>query len=159
MYTHKHNLLNSSLFQDNKQVELFLLVMCDSNSMPSSTSPFLCPTKTQLITPHPKPDDQVEDELHRWPTPNEVMKQNLIINTRKNKYHICSFLSFPFLLYEVTSRLLSLYRVTCKTSTTKSPFEYEFIRAYRSLSTENALNISSNKCYLVCVQTNTKMFV
>ncbi|XP_057442394.1 protein DETOXIFICATION 48-like [Lotus japonicus] len=49
--------------------------MCDSNSMPSSTSPFLCPTKTQLITPHPKPDDQVEDELHRWPTPNEAIAE------------------------------------------------------------------------------------
>lgn len=45
--------------------------MC--NPKPSSASPFL--------TPHTKvvdhfPDDQVQDELHRWPTPNEVMKQN-----------------------------------------------------------------------------------
>lgn len=50
---------------------------------PSSTSPFLCPTKTNLITPNPKllinnpHDDEVQDqnELHRWPTPNEVMRE------------------------------------------------------------------------------------
>ncbi|XP_004501069.1 protein DETOXIFICATION 48-like [Cicer arietinum] len=50
---------------------------------PSSTSPFLCPTKTNLITPNPKllinnpHDDEVQDqnELHRWPTPNEVIEE------------------------------------------------------------------------------------
>ncbi|CAL0319273.1 unnamed protein product [Lupinus luteus] len=40
----------------------------------------LCPTKTHLITPYPKlmkphHDDQVQDELHRWPTPNEVLEE------------------------------------------------------------------------------------
>ncbi|KAK7282934.1 hypothetical protein RIF29_12064 [Crotalaria pallida] len=41
-----------------------------------------CPTKTHLITPYPKlmnspppDDDQVQDELHRWPTPNEVIEE------------------------------------------------------------------------------------
>ncbi|KAK7351531.1 hypothetical protein VNO77_11063 [Canavalia gladiata] len=50
--------------------------MC--NPKPSS---FPCPTKPHLVTPEPKlinhpPDDhQVEDELHRWPTPNEVLEE------------------------------------------------------------------------------------
>ncbi|KAJ1391963.1 Multi antimicrobial extrusion protein [Sesbania bispinosa] len=40
----------------------------------------MCPTKTQLITPDPKvmnhpPDDEVQDELHKWPTPNEVIAE------------------------------------------------------------------------------------
>lgn len=57
--------------------------MC--NPKPSSpTSPFLSPTKTHLINPHTKDpysnptldDDHVQDELHRWPTLKEVMKQN-----------------------------------------------------------------------------------
>ncbi|XP_027333598.1 protein DETOXIFICATION 48-like [Abrus precatorius] len=52
--------------------------MC--NPKPSSPSPFLCPTKTNLITPHhkvvyPTHDDQVQDELHRWPTLNEAFAE------------------------------------------------------------------------------------
>ncbi|KAG5034425.1 hypothetical protein JHK87_009335 [Glycine soja] len=54
--------------------------MC--NPKPSSSSPFLCPTKNHIITPdpklinHPPPvDDQLKDELHRWPTPNEVIAE------------------------------------------------------------------------------------
>ena len=47
---------------------------------PSSTSPFLYPTQTNLITSDPKllindpPHDEVQDqnELQRWPTPDEV---------------------------------------------------------------------------------------
>ncbi|XP_061351482.1 protein DETOXIFICATION 48-like [Gastrolobium bilobum] len=47
---------------------------------PPSASPFLCPTKTHLLTPDPKvldppSDDQVRDELHRWPTPKEVLEE------------------------------------------------------------------------------------
>ncbi|KAK7311735.1 hypothetical protein RJT34_10050 [Clitoria ternatea] len=49
--------------------------MC--NTKPSS---FLCPTKTHLITPDPKlinhpHHDQLQDELHRWPTPKEVLEE------------------------------------------------------------------------------------
>lgn len=56
--------------------------MC--NPKPSSTSPFLSPTKSHPKVVHPSPDDQVQEELQRWPTLNEVMKQNLI-NSRKSK--------------------------------------------------------------------------
>ncbi|XP_004490498.1 protein DETOXIFICATION 48-like [Cicer arietinum] len=49
----------------------------------SSTSPFLCPTKTHLINPNtkivystPTPiDDQIQDELHTWPTLSEALEE------------------------------------------------------------------------------------
>ncbi|WJX63414.1 Protein DETOXIFICATION 48 [Trifolium repens] len=56
--------------------------MC--NPKPSSpTSPFLSPTKTHLINPHTKSvysnptldDDLVQDELQRWPTLKEALKE------------------------------------------------------------------------------------
>lgn len=54
----------------------------------SSASTFLCPTKTIPIIPQPEvvnpphDGDQVQNELHRWPTPNEVMTQN-VLDTEK----------------------------------------------------------------------------
>ncbi|XP_061339184.1 protein DETOXIFICATION 48-like [Gastrolobium bilobum] len=47
--------------------------MC--NPKPSSASPFLCPTKTYPKVLDPTPDDQVQDELQRWPTPNEALEE------------------------------------------------------------------------------------
>ncbi|WJX35877.1 Protein DETOXIFICATION 48 [Trifolium repens] len=59
--------------------------MCNPIPNSSSASPFLCPTETHLITPNPKllinvppPHHQVkhqDHELHRWPTPNEVIEE------------------------------------------------------------------------------------
>ncbi|CAJ2643158.1 unnamed protein product [Trifolium pratense] len=59
--------------------------MCNLIPKSSSTPPFHCPTKTHLITPNPKlliddvpPHDEVkhqDHELHRWPTPNEVIEE------------------------------------------------------------------------------------
>ncbi|KAF7817077.1 protein DETOXIFICATION 48-like [Senna tora] len=55
--------------------------MCNSKPSPSA-SPFLCPTKTHLITPHklnhpPSHQDHDDDDhhLHRWPTPKEVVAE------------------------------------------------------------------------------------
>ena len=56
--------------------------MC--NPKPTSASSFLSPTKSHPKVVYPSSDDQTQDELHRWPTLNEVMKQNLV-NTRKSK--------------------------------------------------------------------------
>ncbi|KAI4316051.1 hypothetical protein L6164_024069 [Bauhinia variegata] len=47
--------------------------MC--NPKPSSASPFLCPTKTHLLTSHKSMDPDDQDKLHRWPTPNEVLEE------------------------------------------------------------------------------------
>ncbi|OIW02534.1 hypothetical protein TanjilG_12848 [Lupinus angustifolius] len=41
----------------------------------SSASPFLCPTKTHPKVLDAHPDDQVQDELHRWPTPSEALEE------------------------------------------------------------------------------------
>ncbi|XP_027902700.1 protein DETOXIFICATION 48-like [Vigna unguiculata] len=57
--------------------------MCNPKPSPSSSSssPFLCPTKAHIITPDPKLKNhpplhrQLQDELHRWPTPNEVIAE------------------------------------------------------------------------------------
>ncbi|KAI4337555.1 hypothetical protein L6164_015955 [Bauhinia variegata] len=47
--------------------------MC--NPKPSSASPFLCPTKTHLLSSHKVMDPDDQDKLHRWPTPNEVLEE------------------------------------------------------------------------------------
>ncbi|RDX63312.1 Protein DETOXIFICATION 48, partial [Mucuna pruriens] len=49
------------------------LIMC--NPKPSLPSQFLCPTKTHPKLLCPSPDDQVQDELHRWPTLNEAIAE------------------------------------------------------------------------------------
>ncbi|KAL5074035.1 hypothetical protein RYX36_013019 [Vicia faba] len=54
--------------------------MCNPIPKPSSTSPFLYPTQTHLISPNPKPLLNCEElhhqnELQRWPTPNEVIDE------------------------------------------------------------------------------------
>ncbi|OIW04331.1 hypothetical protein TanjilG_32523 [Lupinus angustifolius] len=41
----------------------------------SSASPFLCPTKTHPKVLYPLLHDQVQDELQRWPTPNEALEE------------------------------------------------------------------------------------
>jgi len=64
--------------------------MC--NPKPSSSSPFICPTKAHIITPdpklknHPPLDDQLQDELHRWPTPKEVKRERILIKGVENKH-------------------------------------------------------------------------
>lgn len=60
-------------------------IMCNPSCKPSSAiSPFLCPTTEthQVINCPPHDQVQDQDELHRWPTPNEV------INNRKKKRKI-----------------------------------------------------------------------
>lgn len=47
--------------------------MC--NPKPSSASPFLSPTKSLPKVVYPSPDDQVHDELRRWPTLNEAIAE------------------------------------------------------------------------------------
>ncbi|CAJ1970553.1 unnamed protein product [Sphenostylis stenocarpa] len=42
---------------------------------PTSASPFLSPTKSHPKVVYPSPDDQAQDELHRWPTLNEAIAE------------------------------------------------------------------------------------
>ena len=61
--------------------------MCNPN--PSSPSSFVSSKKTHLIKPNKTMDipalddfDDVDDQLHRWPTPSEVnTKTNTILTT------------------------------------------------------------------------------
>ena len=52
-----------------------------------SESPFICPTKKNLIIAHkvinPPPHAIDQDELRRWPTLDEVITQDIVITIKK----------------------------------------------------------------------------